>query len=112
MAASLARVHSRNQVRRQIRTEQINIARVNLVLATESNLDNIIRQREEVLRDLRSSRIGIVEGGCEYRALASGVELEVDAALREDSRFELVEGGVEGEGEGVDGFGGVFLYKI
>lgn len=112
MAASLARVHSRNQVRRQIRAEQINIARVNLVLAAESNLDNIIRQREEVLRDLRSPRVGIVEGGCEYRALAGGVELEVDAALRENGGFELVEGGVEGESQGVDFFGGVFEQPV
>lgn len=112
MAASLARVHSRNQVRRQVRAELVDVAGVDLVLAAERDLDDVIGKREEVLRDLRSAGVGIVEGGGEYGALAGRVELEVDAALREDGRFELVEGGVEGEGEGVDGFGGVFLYKI
>ena len=112
MAASLARVDSRNQVRGQVGAELVDVAGVDLVLAAERDLDDVIGKREEVLRDLRSAGVGIVEGGGEYGALAGRVELEVDAALREDGRFELVEGGVEGEGEGVDGFGGVFLYKI
>lgn len=112
MAASLARVHSRYQVRRQVRAELVDIAGINFVLAAERDLDNIVRQREEVLRDLRSARVGAVERRGENRALAGRVELEVDAALGEDGGFELVEGGVEGEGEGVDLLGGVFEESV
>ena len=112
MAASLARVHGRHQVRRQVRAELVDIAGIDVVLAAERDLDNIVRQREEVLRDLRSARVGAVERGREDRALAGRVELEVDAALGEDGGFELVEGGVEGEGQGVDLFGGVFEQPV
>ena len=112
VAASLARVHGRHQVRRQVRAELVHIARIDVVLVAQRNVNNIVRQSEEVLRDLRRARVGAVQRGGEDRALARRVELEVDAALREDGCFELVQGGVEGEGEGVDGFGRVFEQPV
>lgn len=104
MAASLARVHGENKVRRQVGAELVDVARVDVVLVAECDVDDVVGQGEEVLRDLAGTGVGAVQDGGEDGALASRVELEVDAALRENGRFELVQGRVEGERESVDLF--------
>ena len=101
----LAGVNSQDEVGGQVLAELVNVARVEFVSTlsdAQSDVDDVRVQNKEILCNLRGPRIGRVKGGNENRSLASRVELEMNAALREDGGFELLHSRVEREGQSVD----------
>jgi len=101
----LANFNSTNEIGWQVLAELINAARVKLVSIrgnAKGDVNDLLIESEEVLSNLTRPRISRVKGGNENRSLASRVELEMNAALRENCRFELLYSRVEREGQSVD----------
>lgn len=91
-----ARINAQRNVLGDVLPEGLNVLAVQGRDAAERRLHDIRAEGEEVLRNLRHTRVGVVEARDEDGALAVRVELLVDASRGEDGHLVQGEGVLNG----------------
>lgn len=86
-----ADVHVLRDIGWDVLPEQLDVLAIDLLGHSKGSVDNLRVEGEEVLCDLAGSGVFAVQTGNKGSLVAVIVELEVDAALRENSAVELVQ---------------------
>lgn len=92
LALGQANLHALRKVGRDILAKLRDVLPINGLGESKRSVDDVRVQAEEVLGDLRGTRVLVVERRNERGRVALVVDLVVDAALREDGALELGEG--------------------